>query len=136
MTRRKPTSQKLATGTYRPERDRSLAPVDADLMPPGYLGTDALRIWRLKAPGLQAEGLLTPLDLDNFALWCQLQSHVETCIREGSVPSRDTLTHYRGLSAAFGLNPDARSKLGHAGPRAPEPENPFAMLDRLHPNTR
>lgn len=121
--RRKTTTEKRARGTDRADRERDAqGTYGAEIMPPGYLSKEALAIWRKKAPALRDEGLLTNLDIESFALWCHMQAELERMMRSGEVPGRDFLAHYRPLSNQFGLNPDARNKMGMPRPGKPDPK--------------
>ena len=130
MARRTSNTDKRRTGTDRPSRERpEPEPSEAILLPPGHLSDAAQDVWRRKAPELAAEGLLGSLDRENFGLWCTLQARVEERTRKGEDLGRDLLLSYRALSNCFGLNPDARSKLGLAKTKPPDfSTNKFAQV--------
>ena len=129
MPRRKSIANKKLTGTYRKDRAGEMeAPVIEPMMPM-HLPERAQQIWRTKAPGLVEAGLLSQFDGETFGLYCVLAAHLEECYECGEIPSRDVMAHYRPMSKAFGLDPDARSKIGIKDP-VPKKDNPFARLPR------
>ena len=78
MMRRKTAAEKLATGTYRPERDRKTPQFvtghGVASKPPAYLRTNKLAIeeWKRVTPYLEAEGILKETDVSLLASYCIL----------------------------------------------------------------
>ena len=133
MPRRKSPRDKKLSGTYRTDREGVIDAPAIEPMMPKHLPERAQQIWRTKARGLVEAGLLSQLDGETFGLYCVLAAHLEECYEKGVLPSRDVMTHYRPMAKSFGLDPDARSKLGIKEPR-PKKDNPFAAIRRRHPD--
>lgn len=126
MPRRTSNTAKRRRGTDKPSRDRPDAePFGPPIVPPGYLSDDGLRVWKLKAPGLQEKGLLTPLDVDSFGLLCEIQAVIQDGYKAGKLPGRDILVSYRALCNAFGLTPDARTKMALEKLKPPKPPSKY-----------
>src|SRR5438445_13385531 len=72
----KPTALKIADGT-RSDRVNRSEPVPRSLPhvpgPPDQLSKEACSVWRERAADLHHAGVLTPLDLDVFAIYCELE---------------------------------------------------------------
>ena len=106
--------------------------------PPKELSRAARAIWRRLAPQLARQGRLTPLDRDQFALYCDalaklwiasLDLDVGLLVPGRRDPLRTTpvwkvyrelLATCRALGAEFGLTPGTRVRLASAD--APMPE--------------
>ena len=100
--------------------------------PPRELPRDARRCWRRLAPGLVARGLLTALDVDQFAIYCDALAKLwEAGEALGFGPLlpgrrddirtnpawkvyRELQATCRALGADFGLTPGARTRLPDA----------------------
>lgn len=69
----KPSNLKVLHGTYRSDRAPANEPKPRSVaMPcPSYLTRDAKRVWRKVAPELKALGLLTKIDGELLAVYCQ-----------------------------------------------------------------
>lgn len=67
----KPTNLRLLHGD-RKDRINNAEPQPADLAssPPGWLGEDALVLWKAYAPDLLRKRVLTEWDAEAFAVWC------------------------------------------------------------------
>ena len=93
----KPTAQHKANGSYRSDRHRPM-PLSPGKPPraPAWLSEMAKGKWRAAARLLADVGLLTPLDLDALAAYCETwaawRKAVETIEREGA-----TFTSSAGL---------------------------------------
>lgn len=69
---RKPTKLKVLHGD-RADRINAAEPVPAagEVSPPWELSAEAAEIWERLAPDRIAKGVLTPWDVDAFALFCE-----------------------------------------------------------------
>ena len=76
--RKQPSALKVASGTYRPDRDPDpeLEPRPVSLaavpLPPNTLGAEGVKRWQANADVLHQIGLLTCGDLDSFECYCKL----------------------------------------------------------------
>lgn len=71
---RKPTKLKALQGTLKKSRINHKEPKPenlSDLSAPEWLSPDAKAIWDVRASKLEALGLLTELDVDMLAMYCQ-----------------------------------------------------------------
>jgi len=143
----KPTKLRVLHGDH-PERVNRDEPEPPDLpvkMPP-YLSQGAQRKWAELAPSLDFMGILTVVDVDMLAAYCETFARWQRLVKmaAGSPPVfkrkggrgedgeeetvlvknplwsqiRDTTAELRVLAREFGLTPSARSALhgGEAGP--------------------
>ena len=143
--RRVPTRLKVLRGTARKDRTnpREPKPELATPEPPAWLNADALAEWKRLVPELEALRILTRVDRDDLAAYCDalaewkeatedlaangslyvetpqgfLQAHPAVSIR------RNAREAVRKFSALYGLNPADRSKI-HAIPE--EETDPLA----------
>jgi phage terminase small subunit len=74
---------------------------------PKFLRGRAAELWDEYAPKLEAMGVLTDVDAHLFAAWCSLAAEME---KRPMSPAG--VAQFRGLSAAFGMEPSARARLG------------------------
>ncbi|MFJ5156327.1 phage terminase small subunit P27 family [Streptomyces sp. NPDC088353] len=67
----KPTALRVLHGD-RKDRINTAEPQPdtGDVLPPDWLGDDALAVWDALAGDLEAKGVLTPWDVEAFANWC------------------------------------------------------------------
>ncbi|MGI5443812.1 phage terminase small subunit P27 family [Streptomyces shenzhenensis] len=67
----KPTTLKVLHGD-RKDRINSDEPQPSagEIVPPGWLGAEALEVWEEYAPDLEAKRVLTAWDVEAFANWC------------------------------------------------------------------
>lgn len=140
--RSKPTALKVLDGA-RPDRINTSEPVpgQGDVKPPTWLvelanisqpagGETALDVWNRLAPDLVDKGVLTPWDVDAFAVWCDAVVRHREAVAEitqhgvmviGQKGERvknpavqiardyaDTMTR---IGARFGLTPSDRADL-------------------------
>ena len=113
--------------------------------PPAWLSTPAKREWRRVAPGLHKLGLLTDLDRQALAQYCQAVARVE----EAEIALKDGLSYetpggrqflkpeyrvlmdaqkeIRQLCALFGLAPSSRMRMTLPEPK--ETDELEALLD-------
>jgi P27 family predicted phage terminase small subunit len=137
----KPTALKLLTGNpgKRPINKAEPAPVAAALDAPEWLDPMGCAFWERYAPQLIAFGLLTELDVPEFAAACQQESLYQRLMatilrapmgkRAQSLARRAdaALANRDRILARFGFDPASRSKLSV---KAPEPEDEFEALMR------
>ena len=138
---KRPTNLALLHGESRPSRVNlnEPKPDDDEVIPPAWLGEQALEVWNRLAPDLEAKGVLTAWDVDAFAQLCSaiivaqdaLQDIAEngtsckTIVRELSDGTliydlrknpawqiaRESMGLMVSLGGRFGLNPSDRSQL-------------------------
>ena len=128
--RPRPTALKVQAGV-RPDRINSAEPVPPAHVPlaPPTLGEEARRIWHRLAPDLHRRGVLTPWDVDVFALFCDAVVQARRASelvgpallvrgrRDALVTNpawrvyRDAVALVRALAQEFGLTPSARSAI-------------------------
>ena len=121
----KPTRLKVLQGNpgKRPLNKSEPQPGDAKLKPPKWLGHEGRMFWREYAPKVQALGLLTELDVEEFAQAAALSA----VARRATPGSRD---HIQAVEAAgrilarFGFTPSDRAKLSVT----PKTEDPFEQF--------
>ncbi len=145
MRGRKPTPTTLRVLRGNPGRrpmstDEPMPTPQVDLTPPDWLDEEAHREWARVAPILQRLGVLTEIDLDALAAYCQTWSTwkaatqkirqfgmVVKSTKDGDLPiispyvkiAHNALTQLRTLAAEFGLTPSARARVHAAIPRHP-----------------
>jgi len=132
---RKPTAQKKAEGTYRPDRDLGVKIESLDKMPaPGpklKLSKDAVGLWYSYGNQLIFNGLMSFLDIVTFSRYCQLydnamklQADIErngftqTSEKSGFEMARPqvgmlstTQSEMLKIEDRFGLSPNSRAKI-------------------------
>jgi P27 family predicted phage terminase small subunit len=139
-----PTALKLAQGMRRDRvngREPRPEPLPGPPEPPEHLDDIGREVWERIAPALQAQGVLTPWDLELFSAYCDLVSrHRQAAVllqaglltrgrRDRVVTSpawriyRDCVGLLRVLAREFGLTPSARSGLV-VGPAPPAGVSP------------
>jgi P27 family predicted phage terminase small subunit len=140
----KPTKLKLVTGNPGRRSINAAEPSPSNKAPdcPAWLDKDAKAKWQELAPELSALGLLTIVDGDVLAAYCQawaeFKAATETIQRDGRTFSTETgyLAQHPAVSqqrsawqaikafaSLFGLDPSSRSRL-HIGGKA-EDKDPF-----------
>ena len=142
----KPTHLKVLHGTFRKDRAAKHEPQPSGTaVCPSWLDSTAKAEWRRLAPELIRLGLLTSVDRDAFAAYCQCvtkwrqaQSDIETNGLILTTPKGfrqknpavticfEALSQMRAYSSLFGLSPSDRSKLSVAPKGDHEEENDFA----------
>ncbi len=142
----KPRQLKILEGTYRRDRDRGGSGWAATRVGPeipehlAWLSPEAKEEWARVAPWLVQNGLLTVLDRQLFAVYCETVGMYRQCQpiieRDGLVVDtpRGRRPHpllrvvarcqqdIRAIAAQFGLTPSSRARLG-------APALPTADLD-------
>lgn len=146
---KKPTALKLLQGNpgKRPlPKNEPKAPVCAPA-PPGELSAQARKHWDRIVCQLAESGIMTALDSDALAAYCEAYSRWlqanERLLSEGCVMpdekgfprhspwlriANDSFQQMRSLLQEFGLSPASRAKIQVA---KQEDENPFAAIDRM-----
>ena len=147
---KKPTALKIIQGNpgKRPlPKDEPRLPVVAP-DPPDTLSEDARKHWDRIVGQLAESGIMTALDSDALAAYCEAYTRwllanrnlIKTgCVIKGADDqprhnpylrvANDAFQQMRCLLQEFGLSPASRARI-HAAPPAPA-ENPFAAIDRM-----
>lgn len=124
---RKPVAQKVAEGTFRPDRDGDPAlQVEASGLPvpPADLSAEALAFWNLIVPQLVASKVAAEADSTQLGMMCQwwarYQRYSEACdtlpiddkgLYQMTVLCGIAWTNFDKIAARFGLTPSDRAKL-------------------------
>jgi phage terminase small subunit len=109
----KPTALKLIAGNpgRRPINTEEPEYPSLSHEPPDWLSDEARAVWARLAPGLTMVGVLTEVDRDIFAIYCDMVAQYEIARREGQTMTPAFVGQIRGLASEFGLNAAARSKI-------------------------
>lgn len=135
--RHKPTALKILQGTARPDRMNSDEPKPelSSTRPPSWLTAEQRKIWKEKAPGLIAQGVLTVWDRDALGRYCVLFAQFVSLSKSSG---RDILNEIRQLNvqlmkleSEFGLTPASRARVKGTPPKPEETESPLARMRRL-----
>lgn len=130
-----PTKLRLLKGEQRPSRINRRQPVPALRRPacPRHLGPEARRVWRAHAAELHRLGLLTTLDVDTFATFCEavamhrraaehlgvgllMRGYRDQLVKNPAFQIwRDTGLMMRAFAQEFGFSPSARSSIDVPG---------------------
>ncbi len=147
----KPTRLKVLNGNPgkgRPNENEPKPPVGEPICP-DWLGEEAKEKWAEVAPALARLGVLTVIDGDVLATycqsWCEYRQATKRLAKEGRVvvaqsgyqmphpmvaQQREARNAIRQFSALLGLDPSSRVRLKAD---APEPEDPLEkMLNERH----
>jgi phage terminase small subunit len=118
---RKPTALKLLQGNPGKRRLNESEPMPpaASLEAPHWLKAAGRRVWEELAPPVQAEGLLTVLDVELFAHAC-----VQLAAARRSTRDKKSLDVANRILARFGFTPSDRARL-NVNPRPPDPFEDF-----------
>jgi P27 family predicted phage terminase small subunit len=150
-----PTKLKLLRGNpgRRPLNEDEPAPAAGEIDAPDWLEGAAAQEWRRMAPVLHRLGLLTEIDGNALAAYCQAWARwreAEGQIKKfgmvikgkGGFPvispfvaiANRAMAQMRGFLVEFGMTPSARSRVGAAGKKN-APGDPFEEFDgpRLEP---
>ena len=132
----KPTALKVLEGNpgKRPLNDREPVPPKGSIQCPTWLLPEAKKEWRRLAPSLEALGVLTMVDLQAFAGYCQAYARwkeaEEFLTQRGSIfktPSgylqqvpqvsiaQQNLKIMQSFCSEFGLTPATRARIAAAG---------------------
>ncbi len=139
--KRKPTSLKIAQGTFRKDRENAGQPVldvADELHPPTWLDEESLAQWNYYLPILQNMHVITKADAAMLTAFCIALSRLKsaekeidenglTVIGQAGIKKNPAVTvadeamrQIRALGSELGLSPVARPKLvADAGPRDP-----------------
>jgi P27 family predicted phage terminase small subunit len=145
----KPTRLKALEGTLRSDRRNPNEPDTRPAIPrcPGHLGPEAKREWRRLAPQLARLGLLSKIDREALALFCQAWARwveAEEALKRYGVMVKSpngfpmqspylaiankAMEQMRALLAEFGMSPSSRTRV-HATPQVDE-DDPMERLLR------
>lgn len=91
---------KVLKGNFRPTRDLSdsVNPEVAIPTPPKYLSPEARKIWKRDGEQLRAVGLISRLDTEQFATYCQAAAQL--ALIERSLAARMAMLSARGEDPA------------------------------------
>ena len=147
---KKPTVLKILQGNpgRKPLPKNEPKPVACQPDAPETLSADARKHWDKIAAQLAESGIMTALDSDALAAYCEAYSRWldanQKLVKFGSVikgedgipkhspylrVANDSFQQMKVLLCEFGLSPASRARI-HAAPPAAE-ENPFAKIDRM-----
>ena len=143
-----PTRLKLVKGTLRRHRVRSDEPMpgSSNVAPPSYLSAAARKQWDIISPHLMAAGVLTDLDIQALALYCeafarwsvankQIEKYGPVVMAKSGFPAQSpymaiankAFEQMRTILVEFGMTPSSRTRVGTV--KSAEGEtNPFADL--------
>lgn len=111
----KPEKLKVLQGTSRKDRKREeIKPPAAEpfAKPPTWLKGEGRKQWKKLLETLVELGLVTEIDLDTFAHYCQLHGNlVQNYYKLGIPAPPPMLAQYRLYSGMFGLDPQSRVKI-------------------------
>ena len=145
----KPTRLKALEGTLRSDRRNPNEPDTRPAIPrcPEHLGPEAKREWRRLAPQLARLGLLSKIDREALALFCQAWARwveAEEALKRYGVMVKSpngfpmqspylavankAMEQMRALLAEFGMSPSSRTRV-HATPQIDE-DDPMEQLLR------
>jgi P27 family predicted phage terminase small subunit len=145
----KPTRLKALEGTLRSDRRNPNEPETKPAIPrcPTHLGSEAKREWRRLAPQLARLGLLSKIDREALALFCQAWARwveAEEALKRYGVMVKSpngfpmqspylavankAMEQMRALLAEFGMSPSSRTRV-HATPQIDE-DDPMEQLLR------
>jgi len=145
----KPTKLKALQGTLRSDRRNPNEPETRPAIPrcPEHLGPEAKREWRRLAPQLARLGLLSKIDREALALFCQAWERwvdAEEALKRYGVMVKSpngfpmqspylavankAMEQMRALLAEFGMSPSSRTRV-HATPQVAE-DDPMEQLLR------
>lgn len=118
-----PTNLKVLHGVRkdRINRDEPL-PTDDEIEPPATLSPAAVAVWQRLAPDRIAKGVLTPWDVDAFALFCEAVTIAHVAAAGAGVLAvpgaqspmglfKDAVAVCATLGGRFGWTPSDRAKL-------------------------
>ena len=129
----KATALKVLQGTDRKDRKRDeieppAAPDPVAAKPPTWLKGEGRKQWKKMYQVLFDLGLLSEIDLDSFAHYCQLHGNLITNFYKVGVPAPPAyLAQYRLYSGMFGLDPTSRVKIPNTKPKTKK-KNKFSEL--------
>ena len=109
----KPTNLKVVSGNpgKRPLNAQEPVYSGGDLSGPEWLSADALAIWDRLAENLDANGLLTQVNRDLLAVYCDLVADYRAKRAEGNMPPMAQVSRMTSLAGEFGFTPSAASRI-------------------------
>lgn len=140
---RKPTALKIAEGTFRADRANPNEPKPKPVAPkcPDWLAPEAKKEWRKLAPVLERLGILTEIDGNTLAAYCETVAQVKAAsialrdlpfehpnYRKVAVTLEKARDAMRHLGAELGLSPASRGRLNVAEPE--EEDDPMELILR------
>jgi hypothetical protein len=123
-------SQRIARGTYRPDRDGGVVEViEPESLPqrPDWLTSEGEEVWMDDVGRVAAHKLVSEKDASAFGQYCNLMGACIKAWRSGNVPPITAIAESRKMQELFGIC-GARSRLKVAQQDATT--NPFARNGR------
>ena len=124
--KKKPHKLKVLNGVENKARLNPNEPVVDKKMPiaPEWLKGYGMAIWARLVPKLHESGILTFVDRDLFAAYCQLMGEFRESVRADNVGRQVKLVQQlRIMAAEFGLTPSSRAGLHVPGGARKSKEN-------------
>lgn len=105
----KPTALKIIEGNpgHRPLPENEPTPAVAGLEAPAWVKAAGRRVWDELAPEVHANGCLTKMDTEAFALLCSL----EAVVRRSPAKHLKEAAQVDRLMARFGMTPSDRTRI-------------------------
>lgn len=109
----KPNALKVIAGNpgNRPINDQEPAYTGGSADAPEWLSEDARAIWNRLAVNLDANGLLTEVNRDLLAVYCDLVADYRAKRAEGKMPPMAQVSRMTSLAGEFGFTPSAASRI-------------------------
>lgn len=109
----KPTSLKVVAGNpgKRALNDQEPVYSEGDLTAPEWLSDEATAIWERLSENLEANGLLTQVNRDLLAVYCDLVADYRDKRAEGKMPPMAQVSRMTSLAGEFGFTPSAASRI-------------------------
>ena len=109
----KPTSLKIIAGNpgKRALNDQEPVYSEGDLDAPEWLCDEATAIWKRLSENLDANGLLTQVNRDLLAIYCDLIADYRAKRAEGKMPPMAQVSRMTSLAGEFGFTPSAASRI-------------------------
>lgn len=109
----KPTNLKIIAGNpgKRALNDQEPVYSEGDLAAPEWLSDEATAIWERLAVNLEANGLLTQVNRDLLAVYCDLIADYRAKRAEGKMPPMAQVSRMTSLAGEFGFTPSAASRI-------------------------
>ena len=78
---------------------------------PKWLRGEGKKQWEKHVPELVRMGVLTPIDGELFATYCQIRGEYIISVRRGTPFTASMISQMRALGSSFGLEPSSRSRI-------------------------
>jgi P27 family predicted phage terminase small subunit len=141
-TKKTPTKDKKAKGTYRADRafvdEVEFDILSENILPPEYLNEEGKREWNRVIPQLQSRGILNQTDRSSMIAYClEWETYIEACIdirKEGkyqvltnkggseymapnpNIQIRNkALANFMRIATEFGFTPSSRTRISVSG---------------------